>query len=117
MVHPRAARCVRLLHGLAAVPVYGTLLLSLGWLEDTEAFPVAQAATAAPIAQELTVAARGPRISLDQAVSMVLGRYGGKVISAETRSRNGRVIHQIKLLTDDGRVRTVRVDGRTGNIS
>jgi uncharacterized iron-regulated membrane protein len=75
--------------------------------------------TASPPAvdADLVAAARGARISLDQAVSMVLGRYGGKVIRAESRTRNGRTIHSIKLLTDDGRVRTVQVDGETGQIS
>lgn len=75
--------------------------------------------TASPPAvdADLVAAARGARISLDQAVSMVLGRYGGKVIRAESRTRDGRTIHSIKLLTDDGRVRTVQVDGETGQIS
>lgn len=62
-------------------------------------------------------AAQEARVSLDQAVARVLSRYGGKVISAETRSRNGRVVHRIKLLSEDGRVRTVQVDGQTGDIS
>jgi len=74
-------------------------------------------ASTAAVDADFVAAARGARISLDQAVSMVLGRYGGKVIRAETRTRNGRTIHSIKLLTDDGRVRTVQVDGETGQIS
>jgi len=74
-------------------------------------------ASPAVMAAEAVPAARRARISLDQAVAMVLGRYGGKVIRAETRTRNGRTIHSIKLLTDDGRVRTVQVDGETGQIS
>lgn len=52
------------------------------------------------------------KVSLDQAVNQVRRQYGGKVIGAETR--NG--VHHVKLLSDEGRVRTVLVDGRTGRI-
>ena len=61
------------------------------------------------------VLAKG-EMSLDAAVEMVRGRYGGKVISASTTSRGGKKVHVIKLLSDEGRVRTVRVDAQTGRI-
>ncbi len=57
-----------------------------------------------------------PRVSLDQAVSKVRSQYGGKVIRAETRNVDGRSMHYVKILSAEGRVRTVRVDGRTGRI-
>ncbi len=57
-----------------------------------------------------------PRVSLDQAVSTVRSQYGGKVIRAETRNVDGRSMHYVKILSAEGRVRTVRVDGRTGRI-
>lgn len=59
---------------------------------------------------------REQRYSLDQAVNKVRRQYGGKVIKAETRERDGNPVHYIKLLSGDGKVRTVRVDGRTGRI-
>lgn len=92
-------------------------VLSLLWIASAGAISEAPIAPSVALSAELAAVARGERVSLDQAVTMVLGRYGGKVISADTSSRNGRVVHRIKLLTDDGRVRTVRVDGQTGNIS
>ena len=55
-------------------------------------------------------------ISLDQAVAKVRSRYGGRVISAETRGRNGKRVHVIKVLSDEGRVRTVKVDAESGKI-
>jgi len=36
------------------------------------------------------------------------------VIRAETRESNGRRVHQLRLLSDDGRVWTVRIDAANG---
>ncbi|MEO0421896.1 MAG: PepSY domain-containing protein [Pseudomonadota bacterium] len=58
-----------------------------------------------------------PRVSLDDAVAKVRARYQGRVIRAETRyAQDGRPTHYVKLLSKDGHVRTIRVDGRTGRI-
>ena len=54
-------------------------------------------------------------ISLDQAVARVRSRVDGEVISAKTRYNNGRPVHYIKVY-DRGRVRTFRVDARSGRI-
>ncbi len=59
---------------------------------------------------------RAERFSLDQAVNMVRREYGGKVIRAESRESGGRVVHYIKVHTDDGRVRTFKVDAASGKI-
>jgi len=56
------------------------------------------------------------RVSLDEAVSIVRARYEGKVIRAETQGSDDHPIHQIRILSPDGRVFTVRVDGLTGRI-
>ncbi len=48
-------------------------------------------------------------ISLEQAVRRVRKQYGGRIISAETRGSGDRRVHVIKVLTDDGTVRTVRI--------
>jgi len=52
------------------------------------------------------------KVSLDQAVAKVLRTFGGKLIKAETRGN----VHYVKVLMDNGRVRTVRVDGNSGRI-
>jgi len=49
-------------------------------------------------------------------VSIVRKRYGGRVINARTRNDNGRRVHVIKILSDEGRVREVRVDADSGNL-
>ena len=55
-------------------------------------------------------------MSLDAAVAMVRERFGGKVISASTTDQGGRKVHVIKLLSDQGRVSTVKVDAQSGRI-
>ena len=59
---------------------------------------------------------REARISLDDAVSIVRSRYEGKVIRAETHGSDDHPVHRIRILSPDGRVYTVSVDGVTGRI-
>jgi uncharacterized membrane protein YkoI len=56
------------------------------------------------------------RISLDDAVSIVRSRYEGKVIRAETHGSDDHPVHRIRILSPDGRVYSVSVDGVTGRI-
>lgn len=56
--------------------------------------------------------ARG--ISLDEAVERARERVGGRVISAETQERNGHQVHNIRLLTKDGKVKRIRIDSGSG---
>lgn len=53
-------------------------------------------------------------VSLAQATAMAKNRYHGQVVKAETVARGDRVIHEIRILGEDGKVRTVRIDARTG---
>ena len=55
--------------------------------------------------------ADGP--SLQEAVERVRRQYNGRIVSAETRVRGSREVHVIKVLTDDGKVKTVQIPGRS----
>lgn len=57
------------------------------------------------------------RVSLDQAVALARSQQEGRVVGAETRSRRGRIVHEVKMLTAGGTVRVIRVDGETGRVS
>ena len=59
----------------------------------------------------LVLAQNGP--SLSEAVERVRRQYRGRIVSAETQTRRGREVHVIKVLTDDGKVKTVRIPGRS----
>lgn len=91
------------LSGLAALSP-GTAEAAAGaGLRLTEAHPAATAYDEA--------------IGLEEAVRRVRERTGGRVLRAETRRENGRVVHRVRVLSPDGRVRTWSVDADTGRIS
>lgn len=74
-------------------------------------------APATPVgAEPLRMAQAGNGISLAQATRMVREQTGGQVLRAETKRNKGRTVHRIRVLTDDGRVRTYHVDAETGRI-
>lgn len=65
----------------------------------------------------IRLAAEEGRISLSEAIRIVKDRYGDvTVLKAETKRRGDRVEHRIRFLAEGGRVRTVQVDARTGEI-
>jgi len=54
------------------------------------------------------------RKSLDEAVSEARDRFRGRVLSAETDRRGGRESYNIRILTDDGKVKRLQVDPESG---
>jgi uncharacterized iron-regulated membrane protein len=60
---------------------------------------------------------QGGGISLDEAVSRVRRQTGGKILSAETSRVDGRRVHRIKVLTEQGRVQRLQVDARSGQVT
>jgi uncharacterized membrane protein YkoI len=79
-------------------------------LQDVEQ----EAEPLAPAQDQLAPAQRGGGVSREQATAMALMRYPGRVVRAETVQMGDRVVHEIRILGDDGRVRTVRIDAQTG---
>ena len=51
--------------------------------------------------------------TLAQAIQMVRRQYQGRIVGAETEIRGNREVHRIRVLTKDGKVRTVNIPGRT----
>jgi hypothetical protein len=90
----------------AALLTLASLASARPALQSVEALP----AEPAPTAQ---IAQRGA-VSLEQATAMAQRQYSGRVVRAETKNRGGRTEHEIRILGDDGRVRTVRIDAQTG---
>lgn len=50
--------------------------------------------------------------SLSEAIEQVRRQTGGQILSAKTKVSGNREVHHIKVLTKDGKVRTVKVQGR-----
>ena len=56
-------------------------------------------------------------VSLEQAQRLATQRYPGRVVRAETTVRNGRRVHEIRILVEgngDSRMRIVRIDAESG---
>lgn len=51
--------------------------------------------------------------TLDDAARQVAGQYNAKVLSAHTEQQGTKKVHVIKLLTQEGVVKTVRVPVRS----
>lgn len=60
------------------------------------------------------VVADNDGMTLSEAVESVRQRTKGRIISAETKGKNGNEVHHIKVLTDDGKVKTFKIQGRKG---
>ncbi len=56
-------------------------------------------------------------LSLDQATQKIIEELKTKVLGAKTESIDGKIVHIIKVLTEDGRVQHLKVDAESGNIS
>jgi uncharacterized membrane protein YkoI len=55
---------------------------------------------------------QGGGVSLSEAVEQVRRRYKGRIVSAVTKVKGKREVHVIKVLTDDGKVKTVEIQGK-----
>jgi len=53
-------------------------------------------------------------ISLDEAVSRAERQYRARVVRTDVQDEDGRKVYVLKLLSEDGRVFTVRVDAQSG---
>ncbi|MEX2495274.1 MAG: hypothetical protein WD448_04245 [Woeseia sp.] len=63
--------------------------------------------------QARIVVAQNGGLSLGEAVEQVRRQYNGRIVSAETKISGNREVHHIKVLTSDGKVKTVRIPGRS----
>ncbi len=89
------------------------------WLPVAAWLAAASAGAAAASADPTTptrAMATSSAVSMDQAVKMVERRFHARVVKAETERDNGRTVYVLRLLSDSGRVWTVRVDAADGAV-
>jgi uncharacterized membrane protein YkoI len=84
-------------------------LPAVPWLPASAGAPDSRAAQAPAMTT-------GGTVSMDQAVKMVERRFHARVVKAETERDNGRTVYVLRLLSDEGKVWTVRVDSRDGAV-
>lgn len=102
---PRRAVCTQLL---------SALLLLIAVTGPGAGLTHAQTAASASNQSARTA---GAQIAAADAAEIVRRQYGGRVMGVKTLQRDGRVIYQVRILQDDGRMRTISVDGHSGKIS
>jgi len=61
----------------------------------------------------ILTAAQSNGPTLSEAVEMVKRQYRGRIVSAVTKTSGNREVHHIKVLTEDGKVKTVKIQGRS----
>jgi uncharacterized membrane protein YkoI len=96
------------MHGQAAVHQY---LLALGCL--IACGPVVAAQPQAPAEAHPPTAAQ-PALSLDRAVALAEQHFKARVVRASEEDVDGHHVYVLRLLSEEGRVWTVRVDAPTG---
>jgi uncharacterized membrane protein YkoI len=64
--------------------------------------------------QQREVAGRCPGFSLDQVISQVERKNKARVVRTDVQNEGGQCIYVLRLLSNEGRVWTVRVDSRSG---
>ena len=64
----------------------------------------------------VAIAAARDGISLDEAVSRAERQYRARVVRTDVQDEDGRKVYVLKLLSEDGRVFTVRIDAATGRM-
>jgi uncharacterized membrane protein YkoI len=73
-------------------------------------------AAAAPVRAQTMAVFAGQAISLERAIALVERRFQARVVRAAVTGAASRPVYELKLLSEDGRVWTVRVDARTGEV-
>jgi hypothetical protein len=89
------------------------LAVSFASFTQAEGLPAQEAGGSAE-AQRAVTAVRRDGISLDEAVRRAEAQYHAKVVRTDVQDEDGRKVYVLKLLSEDGRVITVRIDAATG---
>jgi len=64
----------------------------------------------------ISLAQDSPKYSLDEAVSIVKKTFSGRVLRATPQQEDGRTVYEIRILTDEGLVRTITFDAESGQV-
>lgn len=77
--------------------------------------PPAAAGVEAPVAVRLLAQTQGS-VSADEAAALVRSATGGRILDVRLDEDARPPVYRVKVLLEGGRVRTYRVDARTGRI-
>jgi len=80
--------------------------------EQGSALAVGDARSAAFVAQ----LPQRRSLTLAEAIMIAQNRHPGRVVRAQTLEQGNGQVHEVRIIGNDGRVHTVRVDARTGSV-
>lgn len=93
------------------------ILIVLGFVPNAQAHGVTGPAHGgAGFVERSPTQVRRDGISLDEAVSRAEAQYRARVVRTDVQDEDGRKVYVLKLLSDGGRVFTVRIDASTGRM-
>ena len=93
-------------------------LVLAGFAPFTQAHSMPGAAVSGASMEERAqvIEVRRDGISLDEAVSRAEQQYRARVVRTDVHDEDGRKVYVLKLLSENGRVFTVRIDAATGRM-
>ena len=93
-------------------------LILVGFAPFTQAHSMPGPAVASGNVEERSIVIEAPldAISLDEAVRRAESQFRARVVRTEVQDEDGRTVYVLKLLSEDGRVITVRIDAATGRM-
>jgi hypothetical protein len=83
---------------------------------QAESLPGCEVAGSGDVGRAVAGASMFDGISLDEAVSRAERQYRARVVRTDVQDEDGRKVYVLKLLSEDGRVFTVRIDAATGRM-
>ena len=98
------------------LPIALTAAAGFAPLAMAHALPGPAVRGAAALERPVQAVAFRDGISLDEAVSRAERQYRARVVRTEIQDEDGRTVYVLKLLSDNGRVFTVRIDAATGRM-
>jgi len=99
----------------ALVPA-ALLALGVGSFSQAHGVPGPQLPSGSNLQTQSIEAVRHDGISLDEAVRRAEQQFHARVVRTDVQDEDGRKVYVLKLLSENGRVMTVRIDAATGRM-
>jgi hypothetical protein len=92
------------------------LAVGLGPLSQAHSMPAPVTVAGSNLETHYIEDTRRDGISLDEAVRRAEQQYRARVVRTDVQDEDGRKVYVLKLLSENGRVMTVRIDAATGRM-
>jgi uncharacterized membrane protein YkoI len=104
------------LAALLATALLGAARAAGGAQRSPDAWPEAAQGSAGEPRGFVAQLPQRRELTLAEAITIVQGRYPGRVVRAQTIQLGNGAVHEIRVIGNDGLVHVARVDARTGAV-